>query len=141
MATLFRQIGIYSSIGRLYEPQDAGSMLYYKEATNGQLLEEGITEAGALPSWVAAATFYSTHGLATLPSVSSTRCSDFSGSAISSGRRPTSALRRPQSSPISLPAGEASTIAASDYVCAYPQLVAAYVEGSFCRPWNGWLWP
>jgi len=67
MAALFRQIGIYSPQGQLYEPEDAGSMLYYREATNGQLLEEGITEAGALSSWVAAATSYSTHALAMLP--------------------------------------------------------------------------
>jgi pyruvate dehydrogenase E1 component len=67
MAALFRQIGIYSPVGQLYEPEDAGSMLAYREARNGQLLEEGITEAGALSSWVAAATSYSTHGLAMLP--------------------------------------------------------------------------
>ncbi|MEH3145617.1 MAG: alpha-ketoglutarate dehydrogenase [Methylobacterium frigidaeris] len=67
MANLFRQVGIYSPVGQLYEPEDAGSMLYYKEARNGQLLEEGITEAGALSSWVAAATAYSVHGLAMLP--------------------------------------------------------------------------
>ena len=67
MAALFRQIGIYSPQGQLYGPEDAGSMLYYREATNGQLIEEGITEAGALSSWVAAATSYSTHGFAMLP--------------------------------------------------------------------------
>ena len=67
MASLFRQIGIYSPQGQLYEPEDAGSMLAYREASNGQLLEEGITEAGALSSWVAAATSYSAHGLAMLP--------------------------------------------------------------------------
>jgi pyruvate dehydrogenase E1 component len=67
MASLFRQIGIYSSVGQLYEPEDAGSMLYYRESKNGQLLEEGITEAGAISSWVAAATSYSVHGLAMLP--------------------------------------------------------------------------
>jgi len=67
MAALFRQIGIYAPQGQLYEPEDAGSMLAYREARNGQLLEEGITEAGALSSWVAAATSYSTHGLAMLP--------------------------------------------------------------------------
>ncbi len=67
MANLFRQIGIYSPVGQLYEPEDAGSMLYYKEARNGQLLEEGITEAGALSSWVAAGTAYSVHGIAMLP--------------------------------------------------------------------------
>ena len=67
MANLFRQIGIYSPVGQLYEPEDAGSMLSYREAKNGQLLEEGITEAGALSSWAAAATSYSVHGLAMLP--------------------------------------------------------------------------
>ena len=67
MAALFRQIGIYSPVGQLYEPEDAGSMLYYRETKNGQLLEEGITEAGALSSWVAAATSYSTHSFAMLP--------------------------------------------------------------------------
>src|SRR5208282_5725876 len=50
MASLFRQIGIYSPTGQLYEPEEAGSMLWYKEAKNGQLLEEGIMEAGALSS-------------------------------------------------------------------------------------------
>ena len=67
MANLFRQVGIYSPVGQLYEPEDAGSMLYYKESKDGQLLEEGITEAGAISSWVAAATSYSVHGLAMLP--------------------------------------------------------------------------
>ena len=56
MASLFRQIGIYSPVGQLYEPEDAGSMLYYREAKDGQILEEGITEAGAMSSWIAAAT-------------------------------------------------------------------------------------
>jgi len=67
MDNLFRQIGIYSPDGQLYEPEDAGSMLYYKESKTGQLLEEGITEAGALSSWVAAATSYSIHGMPMLP--------------------------------------------------------------------------
>jgi len=67
MANLFRQIGIYSPLGQLYEPEDAASILRYREARDGQLLEEGITEAGALSSWVAAATSYSVHGLAMLP--------------------------------------------------------------------------
>ncbi|MEQ1649211.1 MAG: alpha-ketoglutarate dehydrogenase [Hyphomicrobiaceae bacterium] len=67
MANLFRQIGIYSPLGQLYEPEDAGSMLSYKESKDGQLLEEGITEAGAMASWTAAATSYSTHSLAMLP--------------------------------------------------------------------------
>ncbi|HWD36932.1 MAG TPA: pyruvate dehydrogenase (acetyl-transferring), homodimeric type, partial [Casimicrobiaceae bacterium] len=67
MANLFRQIGIYSPQGQLYEPEDAASMLRYREAKDGQLLEEGITEAGALSSWVAAATSYSVHGIAMLP--------------------------------------------------------------------------
>jgi pyruvate dehydrogenase E1 component len=67
MANLFRSAGIYSHQGQRYEPEDIGSMLYYREAKNGQILEEGITEAGALASWTAAATAYSTHGLAMLP--------------------------------------------------------------------------
>ncbi len=67
MATLFRQIGIYSPSGQLYEPEDHESMLSYKEKKDGQLLEEGISEAGALSSWVAAATSYSAHSLPMLP--------------------------------------------------------------------------
>ena len=67
MANLFRQIGIYSPGGQLYEPEDAKSMLSYRESRTGQLLEEGITEAGALSSWVAAATSYSAHALPMLP--------------------------------------------------------------------------
>jgi pyruvate dehydrogenase E1 component len=67
MASLFRQIGIYAPEGQLYEPEDAGSMLWYRESQSGQLLEEGINEAGALSSWIAAATSYSVHGLAMLP--------------------------------------------------------------------------
>ncbi len=67
MASLFRQIGIYSPHGQLYEPEDASSLLYYRESLDGQLLEEGITEAGALSSWVAAATSYSVHGETMLP--------------------------------------------------------------------------
>ena len=67
MDNLFRQIGIYAPYGQLYTPEDAGSMMYYKEAENGQLLEEGITEAGALSSWVAAASSYSIHGMPMLP--------------------------------------------------------------------------
>ena len=67
IANLFRQIGIYSPHGQRYQPQDADSMLVYREHEQGQLLEEGISEAGALASWVAAATAYSTHGTAMLP--------------------------------------------------------------------------
>lgn len=67
MDNLFRQVGIYSPVGQLYEPEDAGTMLYYKEAKDGQLLEEGITEAGAISSWVAAATSYSVHAEPMLP--------------------------------------------------------------------------
>ncbi|CAM5182105.1 Pyruvate dehydrogenase E1 component OS=Castellaniella defragrans OX=75697 GN=HNR28_002375 PE=4 SV=1 [Castellaniella defragrans] len=67
MASLFRQVGIYSSAGQNYAPEDTGSLLYYREARDGQILEEGITEAGALASWTAAATSYSVHGLTMLP--------------------------------------------------------------------------
>ena len=67
MAGLFRQVGIYSSQGQLYEPEDIGSILSYREAKDGQILEEGITEAGAVSSWTAAATSYAVHGLPMLP--------------------------------------------------------------------------
>jgi pyruvate dehydrogenase E1 component len=67
MAALFRQVGIYCPQGQRYEPEDAGSIVAYREARDGQMLEEGINEAGAMASWTAAATSYSTHGLAMLP--------------------------------------------------------------------------
>ncbi|MDR3455059.1 MAG: pyruvate dehydrogenase (acetyl-transferring), homodimeric type [Rhodoferax sp.] len=67
MANLFKQIGIYSSVGQRYAPEDIGSVLSYREALDGQILEEGISEAGAIASWTAAATSYSVHGLAMLP--------------------------------------------------------------------------
>ena len=67
MANLFKQVGIYSSVGQRYSPEDIGSVLSYREALDGQILEEGISEAGALASWTAAATSYSVHGLAMLP--------------------------------------------------------------------------
>jgi len=67
MAALFRQIGIYSSVGQRYEPEDIGSVLSYREAMDGQILEEGISEAGAISSWTAAATSYAVHGTAMLP--------------------------------------------------------------------------
>ncbi|KAB2845885.1 MAG: pyruvate dehydrogenase (acetyl-transferring), homodimeric type, partial [Melioribacteraceae bacterium] len=67
MESLFRQIGIYAHSGQLYEPVDRDSLLYYKEAKNGQILEEGITEAGSMSSFIAAGTAYSTHGINTIP--------------------------------------------------------------------------
>ncbi len=67
MANLFKQVGIYSSVGQRYAPEDIGSVLSYREALEGQILEEGISEAGALASWTAAATSYSVHGLSMLP--------------------------------------------------------------------------
>ncbi|HET7671528.1 MAG TPA: alpha-ketoglutarate dehydrogenase [Burkholderiales bacterium] len=67
MQTLFRQFGIYSALGQLYEPEDHDELLFYREAKEGQILEEGITEAGALSSWLAAATSYSSHGTPMLP--------------------------------------------------------------------------
>jgi pyruvate dehydrogenase E1 component len=67
MQSLFRKIGLYSPCGQLYKPQDSDDLLYYKEAKDGQILEEGITEAGALSSWIAAATSYSNHALPMLP--------------------------------------------------------------------------
>ncbi|MBM3289355.1 MAG: pyruvate dehydrogenase (acetyl-transferring), homodimeric type, partial [Candidatus Hydrogenedentes bacterium] len=67
MEAFFRQIGIYSHVGQLYEPVDSDSLIYYKEATDGQILEEGITEAGSMSSFIAAGTAYSTHGIPTIP--------------------------------------------------------------------------
>ncbi len=67
MQSLFRQVAIYSPFGQLYEPEDREELLYYKEAQDGQILEEGINEAGALSSWIAAATSYSVHGTPMLP--------------------------------------------------------------------------
>ena len=67
MANMFRQVGIYSPLGQMYEPEDLGSMLYYREEKTGQILEEGISEAGAISSWIAAATSYSVHDLPMIP--------------------------------------------------------------------------
>jgi pyruvate dehydrogenase E1 component len=67
MESLFRQVGIYASQGQLYEPVDSDVFLYYREAKNGQILEEGITEAGSMASFIAAGTAYATHGVNTIP--------------------------------------------------------------------------
>jgi pyruvate dehydrogenase E1 component len=67
MEALFRQVGIYSHPGQLYEPVDATSVLYYKEARDGQILEEGITEAGSMSSFIAAGTSYANYGVPTIP--------------------------------------------------------------------------
>ena len=67
MESLFRTAGIYSSVGQKYEPVDANMLLYYNEVKNGQILEEGITEAGSMASFIAAGTAYATHGVNTIP--------------------------------------------------------------------------
>ena len=67
MEGMFRQLGIYSSVGQLYEPQDKAQVMFYKEDKTGQILEEGINEAGAMSSWIAAATAYSSHGVNMVP--------------------------------------------------------------------------
>ncbi len=67
MDALFRSFGIYSSTGQLYEPVDIENLLYYREARDGQILEEGITEAGAMSSFIAAGTAYANHGICTIP--------------------------------------------------------------------------
>ena len=67
MEALFRQVGIYSHVGQKYEPVDMDTLLYYKEAQDGQILEEGITEAGSLSSFIAAGTAYANHGVNTIP--------------------------------------------------------------------------
>ena len=67
MEALFRQVGIYSHVGQLYEPVDRDTLLYYKEAREGQILEEGINEAGSISSFIAAGTAYATHAINTIP--------------------------------------------------------------------------
>ncbi len=67
MEGMFRQVGIYSSKGQLYEPQDSGELMYYREDKSGQILEEGINEGGALCSWIAAGTSYSNHDVPMVP--------------------------------------------------------------------------
>lgn len=67
LEALFRQVGIYSHVGQRYDPVDSASLLYYREATDGQILEEGITEAGSMASFIAAGTAYASHGINTIP--------------------------------------------------------------------------
>ena len=67
MESLFRTVGIYSSVGQKYEPVDVNTLLYYKEAKDGQILEEGITEAGSMASFIAAGSAYASHGINTIP--------------------------------------------------------------------------
>jgi pyruvate dehydrogenase E1 component len=67
MEGMFRQLGIYSFKGQLYEPMDSDQIMYYREDKKGQILQEGINEAGAMSSWIAAATAYSTHGINMIP--------------------------------------------------------------------------
>src|SRR5712671_1960263 len=67
MESLFRTAGIYSSVGQKYQPVDVNTLMYYKEAKDGQILEEGITEAGSMASFIAAGSAYATHGINTIP--------------------------------------------------------------------------
>src|SRR4030088_3342602 len=67
MEGMFRQFGIFSQAGQLYQPEDANQLMYYREAPDGQMLQEGINEPGALASWIAAATAYSTSDIAIIP--------------------------------------------------------------------------
>ncbi len=67
MEGMFRQYGIFSQVGQLYRPQDADQLMYYKEDKSGQMLQEGINEAGAMSSWIAAATSYSTSNCPMIP--------------------------------------------------------------------------
>ena len=67
MEGMFRQLGIYSSLGQLYKPQDADQLMYYRESKDGQVLQEGINEAGAMSSWIAASTSYSTNNVPMIP--------------------------------------------------------------------------
>jgi pyruvate dehydrogenase E1 component len=67
MEGMFRQLGIYSSSGQLYEPEDSDQLMYYREDKKGQILQEGINEAGAMSEWIAAATAYTNHGVSMIP--------------------------------------------------------------------------
>jgi pyruvate dehydrogenase E1 component len=67
MEGMFRQLGIYSHVGQLYEPEDAEQLMFYREDRQGQVLQEGITEAGAFSSWIAAATSYANHNVQMVP--------------------------------------------------------------------------
>jgi pyruvate dehydrogenase E1 component len=67
MEGLFRQLGIFSQVGQLYTPQDADQLMFYKEDKSGQILQEGINEAGGMADWIASATSYANHGVATIP--------------------------------------------------------------------------
>jgi pyruvate dehydrogenase E1 component len=67
MESLFRQLGIYSASGQLYQPEDSDKVMWYKEDKKGQVLQEGINEAGAVSDWIAAATSYATHNITMIP--------------------------------------------------------------------------
>ena len=67
MEGMFRQLGIWNQLGQLYTPQDADQLMFYKESKDGQILQEGINEAGAMCDWMAAASAYSTHGVPMIP--------------------------------------------------------------------------
>lgn len=86
MEGLFRQIGIYSVEPQKYEPVDRDQVMYYREDVKGQILQEGINEAGGMSSWVAAATSYSTNNRIMIRFTSTTRCLDCSGSVIWHGQ-------------------------------------------------------
>ena len=64
---MFRQLGIFSQVGQLYQPEDSEQLMFYREDEHGQILQEGINEAGAFSSWIAAATSYANHGVAMIP--------------------------------------------------------------------------
>ena len=67
MEGMFRQLGIFSQVGQLYQPEDAEQLMFYREDKHGQILQEGINEPGAFSSWIAAATSYANHGVAMIP--------------------------------------------------------------------------
>ena len=92
MEGMFRQLGIFSQLGQLYQPEDREQLMFYKEDKKGQILQEGINEAGAFSSWISAATAYcEPRRPDAARSTSSTRCSASSGSATSPGPPPTAA--------------------------------------------------
>ena len=86
MEGMFRQLGIYSSVGQLYQPEDADALAAYRESKDGQVIEAGINEAGAFAAWMAAGTSYSNHLHTLIPFYISTQCLVFSALVIWPGR-------------------------------------------------------
>ena len=128
----FRQIGIYSHKGQLYEPVDKESLLYYHEAKDGQILEEGISEAGSMASFIAAGTSYATHGVPTIPFYIYYSMFGCSASATSSGSPATS--RRKDF--CSVPPPDARRSTAKDYNIRTATVCCTRARFATCLPYD-----